>query len=146
MLPNLRILFLIITLSGVCACMAQSDTIVRYMPSFKFNDGIYLTQEEFVTNCPSISKEDIYYDNGRQAEEIGMWRPVYTLVGDTLHLMFKVDVLSDLLMDDPGLYNDFNAITQKSKRKSRMYLFLRRYNDAHPVYFPITGCAEGVVH
>lgn len=43
--------------------------------------------------------------------------------------------ITELLKRDDTIYKSFMALS-KGKRKKQMGLFLRNYNNAHPVYFP----------
>ena len=40
-----------------------------------------------------------------------------------------------ILMKDPELYDEFMKLRRK-KKKQMMFLFLRRYNEKHPLYLP----------
>ncbi len=40
-----------------------------------------------------------------------------------------------LLIDDNELYQEFTNLSSR-KQKKEMFLFVRRYNEKHPVYFP----------
>lgn len=41
-----------------------------------------------------------------------------------------------LLQKDDQLYREFSNLKKRLQRQ-RMFLFLRRYNEAHPIYFPV---------
>jgi len=43
--------------------------------------------------------------------------------------------ITELLKRDEAIYKSFMALS-KGKRKKQMGMFLRNYNNAHPVYFP----------
>lgn len=40
-----------------------------------------------------------------------------------------------LLMKDPGLYDEFMQLKRKEKKRM-MFLYLRKYNEKHPLYLP----------
>jgi hypothetical protein len=40
-----------------------------------------------------------------------------------------------LLMKDPELYDEFMQLSRK-KKKQMMFLYLRKYNEKHPLYLP----------
>jgi len=40
-----------------------------------------------------------------------------------------------LLMKDPELYDEFMKLSKK-KKKQQMFLYLRKYNEKHPLYLP----------
>jgi hypothetical protein len=48
---------------------------------------------------------------------------------------FDVTHMEVLLQRDVALYNEFMALKKKQKRDS-IFLYLRKYNEKHPVYFP----------
>ncbi len=52
---------------------------------------------------------------------------------------FNEDNLSFYMQDDPVIFNSYELLTRKEKRK-RQYVFLHRYNTENPVYFLISGC------
>lgn len=47
---------------------------------------------------------------------------------------FKMDQAELLLARDKGLYDEFKKLSNK-KRKEQIFRYIRRYNEAHPVYF-----------
>ena len=49
---------------------------------------------------------------------------------------YELKSLETILMRDPELYDEFNALKKRKKRKA-LFLYLRKYNERHPVYFPI---------
>lgn len=48
---------------------------------------------------------------------------------------FNVPNMETLLQRDEELYQEFSSLKKKKKRDS-IFLYLRRYNEKHPVYFP----------
>ncbi len=51
-------------------------------------------------------------------------------------LDYNDESLAILLMKDPPLHDEYVALSRK-KRKQLRYLYLRKFNDKYPVYFPI---------
>jgi hypothetical protein len=39
-------------------------------------------------------------------------------------------------MEDPELYDEFNALRKKKKNQMK-FLYLRKFNEKHPLYIPI---------
>jgi len=50
-------------------------------------------------------------------------------------LEFNVSNMEALLSRDAALYKEFSALKKKQKRDS-IFLYLRKYNEKHPIYFP----------
>ena len=50
-------------------------------------------------------------------------------------LEFNVDNMAYILQRDQALYTVFMALKKKVKRNS-IFLYMRKYNEKHPVYFP----------
>ncbi|MBC7865538.1 MAG: hypothetical protein IAF38_21370 [Bacteroidia bacterium] len=50
----------------------------------------------------------------------------------------KFEVIEEILKRDPELYKEYAALKKKQKR-DKMYIFLKRYNQKHPAYFPRLG-------
>ena len=48
---------------------------------------------------------------------------------------FNPDNMSLLLRRDPQLYNEFSGLRKKQKR-DQMFMYLRKYNERHLLYFP----------
>lgn len=49
---------------------------------------------------------------------------------------FNVTNMEILLSRDDALYKEFSGLKRKKKRDS-IFLYLRKYNEKHPIYFPI---------
>ena len=62
----------------------QRDTLGRYSPGFKFRDGVYLTFDDFKSNCPSINKNELYDEFGQNLTDIESDIVWYTLANDSL--------------------------------------------------------------
>jgi hypothetical protein len=50
-------------------------------------------------------------------------------------LDYNVKSVEVSLMDDPALYDEFNALS-KRKKKQVLFLYLRKYNEKHPLMVP----------
>ena len=48
---------------------------------------------------------------------------------------FEVESIEILLMKDPELYDEYVALRRK-KKKQLKFVYIRKYNEAHPLYFP----------
>ena len=48
---------------------------------------------------------------------------------------YNLQSLEAILIRDPELYSEFESMRGKNKKKM-MFVFLRRYNEKHPVYIP----------
>ncbi|MCW3072192.1 MAG: hypothetical protein JWO44_2082 [Bacteroidetes bacterium] len=51
-------------------------------------------------------------------------------------LDFNVKNMELLLQNDPGLYTEFMKL-KKRKKADAIFIFLRRYNENHPLYLPV---------
>lgn len=49
---------------------------------------------------------------------------------------YTLENFENLLMRDEQLYKEFTKMRTRQKRQN-MFIFLRRYNEAHPLFFPI---------
>ncbi|HTF05984.1 MAG TPA: hypothetical protein VK826_18270 [Bacteroidia bacterium] len=49
---------------------------------------------------------------------------------------FNVTTMEFVLQRDPALYAEFMALKKKKKKKEQMFIYLRKYNEKHPLYFP----------
>ena len=50
-------------------------------------------------------------------------------------LDYDVASLQVLLMADPELHDDYEALSKKNKQKQK-FLYIRKFNERHPIYFP----------
>ncbi len=48
---------------------------------------------------------------------------------------YTIESVEILLMKDPELSDEFNALRHR-KKKQMKFVFIRRYNERHPLYFP----------
>ncbi|NND95234.1 MAG: hypothetical protein HKN45_10235 [Flavobacteriales bacterium] len=77
------VLTLTVLLISSC-CFAQSDTLGRYSPGFKFKDGIYLVFDDFKSNCTAIPLKDLRDREGNEVSQIDEDQELYYLENDTL--------------------------------------------------------------
>ncbi len=54
-------------------------------------------------------------------------------------LSLNAATMEQLLKRDEVLYEEWSAIPVKKRKEEVLFLFLRRYNDRHPLFFPVTG-------
>lgn len=48
---------------------------------------------------------------------------------------FTQENMENILQRDPRLFDEFNAL-KKSQKKDLLFLYLRKYNEKHPLFFP----------
>ena len=48
---------------------------------------------------------------------------------------YDLENLESLLMKDPELYEEFVSMRNKNQKKM-MFVYLRKYNEKHPVFIP----------
>lgn len=177
---------------------AQLDEVI-YQPTFEFNQGVYLTFDEFKNNQPSITQglqrkgESILiyddslkeyltlnpdrvwgYSTGRgiyisaegdfnrlitigafshfaayvktisyRIDPYGFQSPTEsrTLVQFLLNFdngkvfTFSAKNAEPIFQKDPSLWNEYKKY--KGKKEERLFIFLRKYNERYPIYFPI---------
>jgi hypothetical protein len=82
--PILALLTLAIIFIWSSDISAQSDTLGRYSPGFKFKDGIYLGFEDFKRNCPAIPMKDLRDRYGTSVPRIDESQGLYYSLDDTL--------------------------------------------------------------
>ena len=83
------------------------------------------------------------YDPFSYNDPFGSTYPRYTYVSQQFVmdfdsgkiLDFNVGSMEILLQKDDALYKEFTALKKKKKRDS-IFLYLRKFNEKHPVYFP----------
>lgn len=60
----------------------------------------------------------------------------YLIDFDTGKLLdFEVASVEVLLMKDPALYDEYISLRRKKKKQFK-FVYIRKYNEAHPLYFP----------
>lgn len=77
----IQVLVFVLLCSGL---RAQSDTLGRYSPGFKFKDGLYLSFEDFKSNCPTIPLSNLRDEEGKVLSEVNESQALYHSVDDTL--------------------------------------------------------------
>jgi hypothetical protein len=48
---------------------------------------------------------------------------------------YSIGGMEVLLMSDPELHDEFTQLKKKKKKQS-LFLYLRKYNERNPLYFP----------
>ena len=48
---------------------------------------------------------------------------------------YNIEAVEVLLMKDPELADEYGALRHR-KRKQMKFVFIRRYNEKHPLFFP----------
>lgn len=54
--------------------------------------------------------------------------------GKAVH--YTLNNFEELIKEDEQLYKEFAGITSSKEKKEKFFLFLKRYNQKHPIYFP----------
>lgn len=110
-------MFRIPVFGNISQFVASVEVINNYSGT---NSPYYYNYGVTVTNMPT---------KGREVHQFLL--DFYT--GDILD--YNLSNISELLKRDDALYKSFMALS-KGKRKKQMGMFLRNYNNAHPVSFP----------
>jgi len=50
-------------------------------------------------------------------------------------LEYEVESVEVLLMRDPELHDEYESLSNR-KKKQMKFVFIRRFNEKHPLYFP----------
>ncbi|MBI4930701.1 MAG: hypothetical protein HY841_08065 [Bacteroidetes bacterium] len=99
-------------IGSICHFVATVPVRVGMSDPFYNNDPFYNPQQfTYVSNQYVID-----FDSGKVLE-------------------FDVDNMEMFLQKDDALYKEFSALKKKQKRNS-IFLYLRKFNEKHPVYFP----------
>jgi len=93
----------------------------------------------FIATMAVQTGYDPYYYN----DPFGSPYPRYTYISSQFILDFEsgsvfefnVTSMEEILQRDEELYKEFSALKKKKKRDS-IFLYLRKYNEKHPVFFP----------
>lgn len=102
-----------VTIVGsICHFVATVPIKVGMSDPFNYNDPFYNPQQYTYVSEQFV----IDYESGKV-------------------LNFNVGNMEALLSRDETLYKEFTALKKKQKRDS-IFLFLRKYNEKHPIYFP----------
>jgi hypothetical protein len=48
---------------------------------------------------------------------------------------YDIESVEVLLMKDPELYDEYQGLRNR-KKKQMKFVFIRRFNEKHPLYFP----------
>ena len=87
----------------------------------------------FLGTATSYTRDPFsYYGSSRQVVQQQYF--IDTETGGTFE--FNVENMSAILQRDEFLFAQFEDIPKK-KKKDVLFLYLRKYNDKHPLYFPL---------
>lgn len=102
----------VIIIGSICHFVATVPMKVGISDPFNYNDPFYNPQQ-----YTYLSEQFILdFESGKV-------------------LSFNVDNMEGILQRDETLYKEFIALRKKQKRDS-IFLYLRKYNEKRPVYFP----------
>lgn len=94
---------------------AQVDTLVRYNNNFEFKDGIYLSFNEFKSNCPFLPVDRILDKKGKRVNKIwNRTRKFYFMDNDTLRFLPLEEVW--------GYSENGNVYMVKNQRSKRLQI------------------------
>jgi hypothetical protein len=81
-----KTLALLFFLFGFVEFQAQRDTLARYGPGFRFQNGIYMDHQSFKDNCPDYLLTDLRDEEGKSMEEVDLSSRLYAYdaVSDSL--------------------------------------------------------------
>ena len=96
-------------IGAICHFTASVRTTVGYRDPMSYSYGINNTVDE-IRQFVLDTKTNKVYD-------------------------FDVRNMEMLLKSDPGLYNQFIMLKKRNKANS-IFVYLRKYNEKHPLYFP----------
>ncbi len=124
---------------------AQNNTIfINYdkkmfrVPVFG-NISQFIASVEVINNFAGTSMSPYYYNYGVTATGMPTKsREVKQFVLDFYSgqiMDYNLTNITEILKRDEKLYKEFMALS-KGKRKKQMGMFLRNYNNTHPIYFP----------
>ena len=99
-------------IGSICHFVASVQRQIGVSDPFMYNDPFYNPQRYvYVTEQMVLD-----FETGKISE-------------------FNVPNMESLLSRDEALFNQFNALKKKEKRDG-IFLYLRKYNEKHPIYFP----------
>lgn len=102
-----------ITIIGsICHFVATTQRQVGVADPFSYNDPFYNPQQYAYVSQQFV----LDYETGKVLD-------------------FNVSNMEALLSRDVELFAQFTALKKKQKRDS-IFLYLRKYNEKHPIYFP----------
>jgi len=78
---------------------------------------------------------DPYYGNTQSQRNYRSEQAIIDMETGNIY-EFNVKSLENILQRDPVLFKEFSALRKKKKRTS-IFIFMKRYNEAHPIYFKV---------
>lgn len=78
---------------------------------------------------------DPYYDYNYNARPNYEQRQIILDMKTGTYGDFNVENITLILKRDEKLYAEFNTLSKRKKRDG-LFIYLKKYNDAHPLYFP----------
>ena len=99
-------------IGSICHFVATTPMKVGISDPFSYNDPYYAQQQYTYTSQQFV----LDFETGKILE-------------------FNVSNMEPLLSRDVELYSQFSSLKKKQKRDS-IFLYLRKYNEKHSVYFP----------
>lgn len=99
-------------IGSICHFVATTQRQIGVADPFMYNDPFYNPQQSAYVSQQFI----LDYESGKVLD-------------------FNVANMESLLSRDADLYAAFSALKKKQKRDS-IFLYLRKYNEKHPIYFP----------
>lgn len=104
-------------IGSVCHFVATKTTYsTNYYSPYNNPYRYYHTPGTYTTETKELKQYMIDTETGRVIE-------------------YTVDNLEIILMRKPALYEEYNSLS-KRKKKKQMFIYLRKYNKANPLYFP----------
>lgn len=103
------------------------------------NISQFIASVEVINNYGGTSMSPYYYNYGMTITNMPTKsREVKQFVLDFYSgqvMDYNLANITEILKRDEKLYKEFMALS-KGKRKKQMGMFLRNYNNTHPIYFP----------
>lgn len=79
---------------------------------------------------------DPYYGGMNGSGRTTVQRQYVLDIGSGRFLEFDPRNMEQLLANDEMLLEEWRALDRRQRKREALYLFLRRYNERHPLYFP----------
>lgn len=123
---------------------AQNNTVFINYDKKMFRIPVFGNLSQFVASVEVMnnyagSNSPFYYNYGVTVTNMPTkGREIHQFILDFYTgkiVEYNLENVTELLKRDEKLYAEFMALS-KSKRKKNMGIYLRNYNQAHPVYFP----------
>ncbi len=111
---NLNDEFNRIPVFGSISHFTANKTVQEYDP-YRYNNSYYYYNEPYSTKTVMVQYL-LDFETGK----------VY---------VFSVNSVESILMKDPELYEEFSKLSNRKKKKLK-FLYVRKYNQKHPIYFP----------